>query len=89
MCFELLGFDIILDRSLKPYLLEVNHSPSFATETPYDERIKRKVIADSLGLMNISVRNRKMLKLKKQAEIQARMLARKVVRDTQSKAFMA
>jgi tubulin polyglutamylase TTLL6/13 len=29
MCFEILGFDIIIDDEFKPYLLEVNHAPSF------------------------------------------------------------
>ena len=28
--------DVILDHKLKPYLLEVNHSPSFTTDTPLD-----------------------------------------------------
>lgn len=40
MCFEILGFDILIDRKLKPWLLEVNHSPSFSTDSPLDRRIK-------------------------------------------------
>ena len=40
MCFEVLGFDIILDHKLKPYVLEVNHAASFATDSPLDKKIK-------------------------------------------------
>lgn len=52
MCFELLGFDIIIDNKLKPWLLEVNHTPSFVTDTPLDSFIKKNAIRDSLKLMN-------------------------------------
>ena len=37
MCFEIFGFDIILDENCKAWLLEVNHAPSFETDTPFDE----------------------------------------------------
>lgn len=54
MCFEILGFDIILDHKLKPWLLEVNHSPSFTTDSSLDTDIKRKVISQAIKLMNIT-----------------------------------
>lgn len=58
MCFEILGMDVILTHKLKPILLEVNHTPSFNTDTPLDAHIKRSLIGDALKLMNVSVKNR-------------------------------
>ena len=39
-CFELLGYDVLIDSDLKPWLMEVNLSPSLATESPLDLKIK-------------------------------------------------
>lgn len=53
-CFEILGFDIILDRKLKPWVLEVNHSPSFTTDSKLDREIKDSLVHDTLVLVNFS-----------------------------------
>ena len=45
MCYEILGFDIILNNDLKPYLLEVNHAPSLNSDTPFDYKNKSELIA--------------------------------------------
>lgn len=54
MCFEVLGFDVILDADLKPIILEVNYTPSFTTDTPLDTYIKQNLIKDTLILLNIN-----------------------------------
>jgi tubulin polyglutamylase TTLL6/13 len=56
MCFEILGFDILIDSSFKPFLLEVNHTPSFTTDTPLDAVIKKNLIRDTIQLMNINLK---------------------------------
>lgn len=43
-CFEILGFDIMLDSNLKPWLIEVNHLPSFGTDSPLDLDIKARLM---------------------------------------------
>jgi tubulin polyglutamylase TTLL6/13 len=48
MCFEILGFDVLIDEKLKPLLIEINHAPSFATDTPLDFKMKKDLIADSI-----------------------------------------
>lgn len=47
-CFEVLGFDIMLDDNLKPWLLEVNHSPSFSCDETIDHQVKGALISDTL-----------------------------------------
>ena len=58
MCFEILGFDIIMDEKANPWLLEVNHAPSFTTDTPLDFRIKKGVITDAIALLNLNYKKR-------------------------------
>jgi Tubulin-tyrosine ligase family len=52
-CFELLGFDILVDDNLKPWLLEVNLSPSLNCDSPLDQKIKAELISDLFTLTGI------------------------------------
>ncbi len=52
-CFELLGFDILIDNCYEPWLLEVNLSPSLGCDSPLDQKIKANLIADTLTLAGI------------------------------------
>lgn len=74
MCFELLGFDIILDYNLKPWILEVNHSPSFSTDTPLDFKIKKNLITDTIKLLNLSWQQKQKYKKQKTLEFQKRAM---------------
>jgi tubulin polyglutamylase TTLL6/13 len=74
MCFELLGFDVYLDANLKPWILEVNHSPSFSTDTPLDFKIKRNLISDTIKLLNLSWHKKQHYKRVKTIEFQKRAL---------------
>eukprot|EP00039_Didymoeca_costata_P006946 m.94882 g.94882 ORF g.94882 m.94882 type:complete len:1032 (+) comp13464_c2_seq1:103-3198(+) len=50
MCHELFGFDIMLDADLKPWLIEVNISPSLHSSSQLDHEIKGKMIRDVFNL---------------------------------------
>ena len=52
-CFELYGFDILIDSDLKPWLIEVNLSPSLNCEAPIDMKIKSALICDLLNLVGL------------------------------------
>ena len=53
-CFQLLGFDILIDDYLNPWLLEVNQSPSMACDSALDQRIKSNMIADLFNLTGVN-----------------------------------
>lgn len=52
-CFEVFGFDILLDSDLKPWLIEVNLSPSLAPDSPLDMTIKTSLITDTFNMCSI------------------------------------
>ncbi len=58
MCFHVLGFDVMLKNNGEPLLLEVNHTPSFTTDTPLDFKIKKNLIKDTLKLMNVNLKKK-------------------------------
>ncbi|XP_053549291.1 tubulin polyglutamylase TTLL7 [Bombina bombina] len=73
VCFEVLGFDIILDRKLKPWLLEINRAPSFGTDQKIDYDVKKGVLLDALKLLNIRASDKKKNLAKQKAEAQKRL----------------
>lgn len=54
LCFHILGIDIFLDSDLKTWLIEVNQSPSFCTDSPLDYQVKKNLIRDTLHMLNLS-----------------------------------
>jgi tubulin polyglutamylase TTLL6/13 len=77
LCFEVLGLDIILDHKAKPWLLEVNYTPSFATGSKLDLEIKGDLIRDTLVLLNQSPESRREIVKTRQREMEARILTGK------------
>ncbi|XP_034848003.1 probable tubulin polyglutamylase TTLL2 [Mirounga leonina] len=60
-CFELFGFDILIDDNLKPWLLEVNFSPALSVDCSADVSVKRKLIHDTIELIySQGLRNERM-----------------------------
>ena len=58
MCFQILGFDVLIDSKFTPYLLEVNASPSFGTDSSLDYKIKKNVIGDAFRMLNFNYAKR-------------------------------
>ncbi|NWU85270.1 TTLL7 polyglutamylase, partial [Onychorhynchus coronatus] len=73
VCFEVLGFDILLDRKLKPWLLEINRAPSFGTDQKIDYDVKKGVLLNALQLLNIRTSDKRRNLAQQKAEAQKRL----------------
>lgn len=63
----------MLDENLDPFLIEVNHAPSFATESNLDFKLKRKLLQDTFRLLNMSVKRKLRYKKERNKIIQNRV----------------
>ncbi|KAL3276741.1 hypothetical protein HHI36_012111 [Cryptolaemus montrouzieri] len=73
-CCELLGIDIILDRRLNPQILEVNHSPSFHTDTPLDLEVKETLLTDMFAMLNLEHCDKKKIMREDRKRVRERLL---------------
>lgn len=74
-CFHILGLDIIFNTNYKPILLEVNHTPSFNGDSPFDIKLKSGVISNALKIINMNTaRKQKTINFIKK-QIQKRMIS--------------
>lgn len=67
----------MIDHKCRPILLEVNHSPSFSTDSPLDYKIKNELIRDTIKLLGLSTKRKNFYKQQMQEDIEKRMLTGK------------
>ncbi|XP_077977176.1 uncharacterized protein LOC144432771 [Glandiceps talaboti] len=51
-CFELFGYDILIDDNMKPWLLEVNFSPALGLDTQIDVNVKKPMLNDIIDMLD-------------------------------------
>ncbi|XP_058531842.1 tubulin polyglutamylase TTLL6 [Ochotona princeps] len=89
-CFEILGFDVLLDHKLKPWLLEVNHSPSFSTDSRLDKEVKDSLLYDTLVLINLgSCDKKRVLQEEKQRGRFLQQCPSREIRMEEARSFQA
>lgn len=69
--FELFGIDVILDSALKPWLLEVNISPSLHSSSPLDLFVKGPLVTALLNTVRFNIPPR--FNAQQQAELTAEL----------------
>ena len=47
-----MGFDVMIDEKLKPWLLEVNSSPAMSMDGAADSRVKPDLLRDTFKIIN-------------------------------------
>ncbi|XP_074067952.1 putative tubulin polyglutamylase TTLL9 isoform X3 [Macrotis lagotis] len=55
-CFELYGYDILIDQNFKAWLLEVNASPSLTASSQEDYQLKTCLLEDTLHVVDMEAR---------------------------------
>ncbi|XP_075266070.1 uncharacterized protein LOC142358558 isoform X5 [Convolutriloba macropyga] len=80
-CFELYGFDVLVDENMKPWLMEVNLSPSLACDAPIDLKIKANMISDLFSVVGVTAQDPVSRRLNNRREFQSRSAVRQQIVD--------
>lgn len=78
LCFQILGFDVMFDQNFKPWLLEVNHAPSFATESAFDQNLKFDLLTNTFKLLNLQPKKKRLFMANQRLLYQKRILTGKL-----------
>lgn len=73
----------MFDSKLKPWLIEINQSPSFATDSAFDFGIKKKLMEDTFKLLNLTPeRKQAYIEAKEKQYFERMMHANKTVKPS-------
>lgn len=72
-CFEVWGFDIMLDDMFHAWLIEVNTCPSLAADSPLDRHVKNAMLSDVMNLVGVVPYDQEVYSLEHEARRQARL----------------
>ena len=50
LCFEIFGYDFILDSDFRPWILEINNNPGLGISSPVIQRLIPRMFDDALRL---------------------------------------
>ena len=67
----------MLDAELKPWLIEVNHAPSLATDSKFDHTLKFQLVEDVLHLLNLNTQRKQDYIKQQKIRFQERILTGK------------
>lgn len=73
-CFEIYGFDVLIDANLKPWLLEVNVLPSLSSSSPFDKQVKSMLLSDTFHLLGFNIFDRKQILESKKIEQKKKLI---------------
>ena len=84
-CYEVFGFDVMLDDALKLWLIEVNTGPAMHTGTPLDKKVKNTMVQDMFHMVGFVSHDRSILRSVNELNRLARLTGVSVTKPTDVK----
>ena len=74
VCYQILGFDILIDHKLKPFLLEINQTPSFRTDSKFDRILKNNLLFNTFMILCLNHERREAYKAERKQKLYDRQV---------------